>query len=340
MSFSKVLDTAPQNLTIEDAIGKCYTLVRNHNKIKASISGGSDSDILMDMIIRCGGKDKTDFVFFNTGLEYKATKNHIEFLKKKYNVDIVVIPPVKPIPKCVKEYGVPFWSKRVSDRIMRLQKHNFQWEDEPLDVLLQKYPRCRSALRWWCNDHDSLANGKPSALNIEYVPWLKEFLISNPPTFKISPECCHYAKKLPAENYTKREEFDLDCTGVRKAEGGVRATSYSSCFTQNTAKASTYRPLFWFTDTDKKEYDEHYGIEHSDCYKVWGMKRTGCAGCPFSQDFEKELELAKKHEPNFHRAMLKIFGESYEYRRRFYEFRRMKKEKMKKKEDAANCSML
>jgi hypothetical protein len=52
------------------------------------------------------------------------------------------------------------------------------------------------------------------------------------------------------------------------------------------------------------------------------MKRTGCAGCPFGQRFEEELELAKQYEPNFYRAMVKVFGQSYEYKRKFLEFRR------------------
>ena len=36
---------------------------------------------------------------------------------------------------------------------------------------------------------------------------------------------------------------------------------------------------------------------------------------------ESELALAEKYEPNFHRAMLKVFGKSYDYTRKFLEFR-------------------
>ena len=52
------------------------------------------------------------------------------------------------------------------------------------------------------------------------------------------------------------------------------------------------------------------------------MTRTGCAGCPFSTEYEQELILAKQYEPKFHKAMLKVFGQSYEYRRKFEQFRR------------------
>ena len=329
VSHSELMKNAPKNLEIMDAIGKCRQQIIDHETVFAAISGGADSDILMDMIIRCGGKEKTTVGFFNTGLEYEATKKQIKFLQEKYGVKIEVIPPIKPIPLCVHEYGVPFWSKQVSDMIERLQKHGFQWEDEPFDVLLQKYPKCKSALRWWCNDWGS--GEKISNFDIAYVRYLKEFLIAHPPQFRISNKCCHYAKKEPAKKYAKNHYCDLNCTGVRQAEGGSRATRYKTCYTASFGDSpDQYRPLFWLSDADKKEYDEHYGITHSDCYEVWGMKRTGCAGCPFGRRYEEELAMAEKYEPNFYKAMLKVFGQSYEYRRRFESFR----EKMREKERA------
>lgn len=317
--WSEVIDGSPKNLMIEDAFAKCWQVLQRHDKILVSLSGGSDSDIMADLIIRCGGKEKAVFAFYNTGLEYEATKNQIKMLEEKYGIEINVVPPVKPIPKCAKEHGVPFWSKLVSDYIERLQRHGFQWEDEPFDVLLRKYPKCKTALRWWCNEFGE--DGKTSKFDIAYTRGLKEFMIANPPDFAISPKCCHYAKKLPASRFAADSGCDLYCTGVRKAEGGKRSTSHKTCYTQALGNDSSYRPLFWFTDQDKREYDEHYGIVHSDCYKVWGMKRTGCAGCPFGKKFEEELALAEKYEPKFHRAMLKVFGKSYEYTRKFMQFR-------------------
>ena len=328
MKFSDVFKSAPENFTIQDAIGKCYQLLQGYDSAFASISGGWDSDIMLHIIILCGGKDKATFAFFNTGLEYEATKRHIKFLQEKYGIEIVVVPPIKPIPVCVKEYGVPFWSKQASEYISRLQSHGFMWEDEPFEVLLKKYPRCKASLRWWCNEWPTKENGQNSRFNISYTPWLKEFMIENPPDFKISAKCCTYAKKEPAKKFLKDGNFELNCTGERKAEGGARATAYKSCYTQELAGPSRYRPLFWFTDADKVQFDEHYGLEHSDCYKVWGMKRTGCAGCPFGKNFETEIALAEKYEPKFHRAMLKVFGASYDYTRRFLAFR----EEMKNKE--------
>ena len=198
IKMTDLLDGAPKNFTIQDALGKCLQQVRNHEKILVSVSGGADSDIMMDLFIRCGGRDKVTFVFHNTGLEYEATKRQLRFLEEKYGVKTEMSQPIKPIPLCVRQHGVPFWSKHVSEQIMRLQRHGFQWEDEPFEVLYAKYPRCKSSLKWWCNKWET-ENGGPSRLNIEWVRGLKEFLIAHPPTFKISPKCCHYAKKEPAK---------------------------------------------------------------------------------------------------------------------------------------------
>lgn len=314
------LDSAPHNMTIVDSMVKCSSLISSHDKILASISGGSDSDVLLDMFIQCGGKEKTTFVFFNTGLEYNATKKHLQYLREKYGVEIHEVPPIKPIPVCVRDYGVPFWSKYVSEMISRLQRHGFMWEDEPYETLIVKYPKCSSALKWWCNSHQR-DDGEMSNFNIGYVPYLKEFIISNPPKFKISNKCCHYAKKAPGKKYLSENDFDMNCIGVRKAEGGVRSTRYKNCFTQSCGGADQYRPLFWLSDADKAEYEAHYEIIHSDCYKVWGMDRTGCAGCPFSKYWENEIHLVEKYEPKFYKAIQKIFGESYEYRKQFEIFR-------------------
>lgn len=290
-------------------------------RIMVSVSGGSDSDIMLDALYRLDPEKKAVYVYFDTGLEYEATKKHLQELEEIYNIKIERVPPVMPIPTCCKKYGVPFWSKRVSEMIYRLQKHNFKWEDRPFDELIQEYPHCRAALRWWCNMYEKKNNGGESSLNIAYTPYLKEYMIENPPPCRISAKCCQKGKKEPAERYEKENSFDLTCTGVRKAEKGSRSITFKNCFTQNTYEADAYRPLFWLSDKNKQEYRDRYGIKHSDCYEVWGMKRTGCPGCPYGKEFEQELELAKEYEPKFYRAALNIFGDSYEYTRGYLRYR-------------------
>ena len=300
----------------QDAIYKADLHIREHEKIACSISGGSDSDIMLDMLYKLDDGKKITYIWFDTGLEYEATKRHLKDLEEKYGIEIVKLKTKKPIPTTVRQYGVPFLSKQVSEWISRLQRHNFQWEDGTLDELLKKYPKCKAALRWWCNDF-----GEGSKFNIAYNTHLKEFMMQNPPTFKISNKCCHFAKKSVANDYITEEDFDLSCVGVRKSEGGARSTAYKNCFTpRSDGKVAQYRPLFWFDKQSKQCYKECHGVVYSDCYEVWGMERTGCSACPFGQNFEFELECIQKYEPKMYKAVHKIFGESYEYTRKYREF--------------------
>jgi len=177
--------TDNNNYTIYTAFCKAQRILMRSYTPVCSISGGSDSDIVLDMIHKVDEDGKVKYFWIDTGLEYSATKEHLDFLEQKYGIEIIRLKPDKPIPTCVREYGVPFLSKYVSEQMMRLQKHNFQWEDEPLEVLLQKYPQCKTALQWWCGERYSDKDGyqKISRFSIERNRYLKQFIMANQPDF-------------------------------------------------------------------------------------------------------------------------------------------------------------
>ena len=320
------------NYTIITSQRKAERIIMRSNTPVCSISGGSDSDIMLDLIHSVDPNRKTTYYWIDTGLEYQATKEHLKYLEDRYNIEIVHIKPEKPIPTCVREYGVPFISKYVSEMIGRLQRHYFKWEDEPLEVLLRKYPRCKTALQWWCNARYTDENGiqTMSKFSINKNRFLKEFLMANPPDLPISNKCCTYAKKKASKQFIKDTDADLSITGIRKSEGGVRSINYKSCFTEcESSGCSTYRPIFWYLNADKKDYEQQYGIQHSRCYTEYGMRRTGCVGCPFNKHINDELVVIQKYEPKLYTAAVNIFGRSYEYTRRYREFVKMMKEKEK-----------
>ena len=264
-----------------------------YDNILVSISGGSDSDILLDLVNRSAeDKSKIHYVFFDTGVEYEATKKHLTYLEEKY----------------------------ASEMLSRLQRHGFDWSDDSFENLIERFPKCDSALKWWCNER-----GEGSKFNVNRNKYLKEFIMENPPTFKISNKCCYYAKKILSAKYERENKIDLKIYGVRKAEGGVRASAYKSCFTDKGDMAE-YRPMWWFTNEDKENYEKVCGITHSECYTKYGLKRTGCAGCPLGRDFTKELDVIQEHEPRLYAATMKIFGDSYDYTLRYREFVKRKKE--------------
>ena len=189
------------NYTIYTSMCKAQRILMRSYSPVCSISGGSDSDIVLDLIHKVDEDGKVKYFWIDTGLEYSATKEHLDFLEQKYGSTIERVKPDKPIPTCVKEYGVPFLSKYVSEQMMRLQAHGYQWEDEPLEVLLQKYPRCKTALQWWCGERYSDKDGiqKISRFSIYRNRFLKEFIMANPPDFPISNKCCEYSKKKPPQ---------------------------------------------------------------------------------------------------------------------------------------------
>ena len=297
-----------KNPTIGKAILTTYHKLNNchYKKVLCSVSGGSDSDIVLDLLTKCDNNKIVQYFYFDTGLEYEATKEHIKYLQDKYNIVITTLKPKTPIPLAVKKYGQPFLSKMVSENIQRLQKHGFKWENKPYEELVKEYLNCRSALQWWCNSRKNNV-----LLGITRNKGLKEFMINNNPKFNISNKCCKYAKKDILKDLLK-QGYDLNISGIRRSEGGARSTAYKSCFdTQDNY--DNYRPIFWFTDKDKLEYKKLFNVSNSKCYTVYGLKRTGCVGCPFGKNYKEELEIIKKYEPKLYKAVINLFKDSYEY---------------------------
>lgn len=321
MSLDNVLDNLPEFHSDEiiKSFVKGYTIINRpmYKNIVCSISGGSDSDIVLDIVHRIDEQKKVRYVWFDTGLEYKATKEHLDYLEERYGVQIERKKAIKSIPYCCKEYGQPFVSKRVSDMIERLQRNGFMWEDDTFENLYRKYPKCKASLRWWCNNW-----GEGSKFNIRQNKWLKEFMIENPPKFKISQKCCRYAKKKVVEGFIDQTNADLNIYGVRKAEGGARSSAYKNCYTDDNDGIDQYRPIFWFKEYDKKQYENAFNIVHSDCYTKYGLLRTGCVGCPFGRNCTEELDTAMLYEPSLGNAVINVFKDSYEYTKEYREFQK------------------
>lgn len=346
---------------IFNALMKTNTIINKpeYKNIMCSISGGSDSDIMLDMCQKLDVNHKIEYVWFNTGVEYQATKDHIKYLERKYGIEIIEQKPIKTIPASVKEFGQPFVSKRVSQRIESLQRHGFQFEDDEFTQLVHKYCRkadkekkrkldkewqngkkpfqwtlidgdwfsgCIASLRWWCNQGVE-PNGLPSRFNIEQNTFLKEFLIKNPPKFPISSKCCEYAKKQVAHNYYRDNSIDISLVGVRKAEGGARATAYKTCYSVNDVGVDYHRPIFYFTNENKLNYEKAFDVCHSRCYTEYGLKRTGCVGCPFNRKIAEEIKVLEEHEPKLHKLATTIFKDTYDYTRKYREFQKFMRQK-------------
>lgn len=106
-------------------LGIIGTRLKQHPNAICSYSGGSDSDILIDIIERARhlfGLPEIKYCFFNTGLEMKATKDHVKETAEKYGVEITEHKPKKNIVLASREYGLPFVSKIMSAAMECVQK--------------------------------------------------------------------------------------------------------------------------------------------------------------------------------------------------------------------------
>lgn len=323
--------------------------LREYPNAICSYSGGADSDILIDIIERTRiifNLPPIHYSFFNTGLEMKATREHVKFIAEKYGVEIQEYRPKTNIIMAVRKYGVPFMSKIMSSGLSDWQRKGI-----PLSVaeeynnaadkiakrkeLKERFPKCESVLNFLCCCNSA---GEPRP-NIQLVinssKYMLDFISEFPPDFAISAKCCDYCKKQVAHKAQK--SFDMIITGERRDEGGVRSVprkdNTALCFSETADGKYRFRPLYYVNNRDKEWYKKEYGIRYSDAYEVYGLTRTGCCGCPISYKAVEDLERIKPFEPNVVKAAWNIFGKSYEYRRKYNEYKEKRKEESRGRAD-------
>ena len=336
-------DPARKFQAIQSIIAK---RLREHPKAICSYSGGSDSDIMIDLIERTRrifNLPPVKYVFFNTGLEMKATKDHVKATAEKYGVAIEEVRPKINIVRATREHGIPFVSKIMSAGLEGWQKKKI-----PLSIageydkaddkaakrkeLKERYPGCESTINFLCCCNSA---GEPRP-NIQLVinssKYMRDFISEYPPDFQVSAKCCDYCKKQIA--HSVQEDYDMIITGERRDEGGMRSVprkdNTSLCFAETSSGQFRLRPLFYVSDADKAWYKKYYGIRYSDAYEVYGLTRTGCCGCPISYKAVDDLEKIRPYEPNVVKAAWNIFGKSYLYRQQYVAYKKKRVEAAKK----------
>lgn len=320
--------------------------LREHPKAICSYSGGADSDILIDLIERTRlvfDLPPVKYVFFNTGLEMKAIKDHVKATAEKYGVEINEVRPKVNIVNATRRYGVPFVSKIMSAGLEGWQKKNIPLsiaeEYEKADdkeakrkELKERYPGCETTINFLCCCNSAGEPRPDIQLVINSSKYMRDFIGEYPPDFQISAQCCDYCKKQVAHSVQK--DYEMIITGERRDEGGMRSVprkdNTALCFTEMSSGQYRLRPLYYVSDTDKAWYKEYYDIRYSDAYEVYGLTRTGCCGCPISYKAVDDLELIRPYEPNVVKAAWNIFGKSYEYRKKYNDYKesRMQQEKI------------
>lgn len=332
-------------MAIEAIIGKRLI---EHPKAICAYSGGSDSDIFLHLVERVRkmfSLPPLDYEFFDTGLEMEATKRHVREVAAKYGVNIVTYRPKKSIVTACRENGLPFVNKIMSQGLSGVQRKGIpltiadeyeRAEDKPAKrrELSERYPHCEREINFLCCCNSAGEPGPNMQLVINSSKYMLDFIRANPIPFKVSNRCCDICKKQPA--HAAQKGYEMVITGERRAEGGVRSVARKGntalCFTETANGQYRLRPLYYVTDADKQWYKQYYGIRYSDAYEVYGLKRTGCCGCPISSRAVEDLERIRPYEPNLVKAAWAVFGDSYRYRQQYKEYkaRRMREEAERK----------
>ena len=341
-------DSPAKFQAIQSIVGKH---LKEHPNAICSYSGGADSDIMIDVIERARkafSLPPVKYVFFNTGLEMRATKDHVKRTAEKYGVEIHEVRPKVNIVQATRQHGVPFVSKIMSGGLSEWQKKGVplsiadeynEAEDKHAKrlELKERYPKCESLINFLCCCNK---DGEPRP-NIQLVinssKYMLDFIRDCPPDFKISAKCCDYCKKQVAHEVQKH--YEMIITGERRDEGGMRSVprkdNTALCFTETASGQFRLRPLYYVSDKDKAWYKDYYGVRYSDAYEVYGLTRTGCCGCPISYKAIDDLELIKPYEPNVVKAAWNLFGKSYLYRQKYNEYKRLRMyaEKLEKSDE-------
>lgn len=316
-----------------------------HPNAICSYSGGADSDILIHLIEttrKALDLPKVDYVFFNTGIEMQATKDHVKATAEKYGVEIKECTPDYHIKGemnvvlATRKYGIPFVSKIMSSAMETVQKKQLpfsikeeydQAEDKEAkrQELRERFPNAEQGINFLCCCNSA---GEPRP-NIQLVinssAYMYDFMKEYPPDFQMSAKCCECCKKHVAHRVQKG--YEMIITGERRDEGGMRSVPRSGeenkhmCFTETNSGQYRLRPLFYVSDKDKQWYKEIHGIRYSDAYEVYGLTRTGCCGCPISYKAVEDLEKIRPYEPTLVKAAWNVFGKSYEYRAKYNEYK-------------------
>lgn len=213
-------------------VGIICRRLKEHPKAICSYSGGADSDILIDLIEMTREIFKlppVKYVFYNTGLEMKATKDHVKATAEKYGVEIEEQRPKINIVRASRMCGIPFVSKIMSAGLEGWQKKKLplsiaeEYENAEDKIakrkeLKERYPGCEQIINFLCCCNSA---GEPRP-NIQLVinssKYMRDFIGEYPPDFQISAKCCDYCKKQVAHSCQK--DYEMIITGERRDEGG------------------------------------------------------------------------------------------------------------------------
>ena len=274
------------------AINKQYNLLDN---AYISFSGGKDSTVLHYLIDLALPNNKIPRVYINTGIEYKSIVNFVKELAKQDDRIIVVNSGVN-IKQMLEDKGYPFKSKEHSLKIG-------EWQKGSRAKSIVKY---KEGINFVC----------PKILQYQFEDSFK---------LKLSSECCNELKKKPIKKWQKENHRTISITGMRRAEGGQRS-NINCIVTEKEGALLKFHPLSVVNDSFEEWFINEYNIKLCELYyEPYNFIRTGCKGCPYAIELQRELDVMEKFLPNERKQCETIWEPVYdEYRRIGYRLKERK----------------
>ena len=137
----------------------------------------------------------------------------------------------------------------------------------------------------------------------------------------VGSKCCTYLKKKPFEKYAKQNELTGTIIGLRMDEGGARLLNTQRrilesgkqkiCTAIDKKGHIKKTPIIDWTDKDVEEFIKEYNVPLSRAYTEYGLDRTGCMGCPFSEKIATNLWILHEFEPNRYKASMHWLKDVY-----------------------------
>lgn len=269
-----------------------------------SFSGGKDSTVLSALIDMAIPGNKIPRVYADTGIELNMIRNFV-LEKQKHDERIVIIKPRTPIKPMLERDGYPFKSKSHSKWVDRYQRKG------KIAGVLQ-YLGERPDKKPW-----SPQNSCPKKLRYQFTD---EF------DLRVSDMCCMRMKEEPLDMWGKENNKPYHIIGIMRDEKGRR--ELSTCLAFKSGKLKAFQPLVPVTKEWEAWFIEKFNIELCALYyPPYSLARTGCKGCPFAKDLQKELETLDKYFPAERKQCEFIWKPVYEeYRRIGYRLKPQKEQ--------------
>lgn len=323
---------------LQDRLGVIRDIINKYGEENfcISFSGGKDSTVVHHLVDMALPENRIPRVFSNTGIEYNAI---IEFVREREREDdrFVMIQPSKNIKKTLNEKGYPFKSKLYSMHYATYSR-NKQETDKIID-----YINSNASMKY---NYDFIHNlPKGVKLSTKYYFGLEERdgkivdageLLSFPKMlhyqwemdkiFNISDKCCLEMKEKPLDQWRREHKKPHRILGLMREEGGRRRTAKCQAFKGDEL---SFHPLAVISKEWEEWFIKTYDIKLCKLYyEPYNFDRTGCKGCPFNVNLERELSTLECYFPNERKQCEYIWKPVYdEYRRIGY---RLKQEEQTK----------